>query len=72
VDNRFSSEFDQRTNYKTRTVLACPILERGRCIGVLQCVNKLSGHFTKDDEALLEILAEFSRTVLTNAMDHDE
>jgi len=39
---------------------------------VLQCVNKLEGHFSKDDEALLKILAEFSRVVLNNAINHDE
>lgn len=59
-------------NYKTKTLLVCPIVDNERCIGVLQCVNKLDGHFTKDDEALLWILAEFSKVVLNNAMNHDE
>jgi signal transduction protein with GAF and PtsI domain len=72
VDNRFNSDMDIKTNYKTRTVLACPIMERDRCLGVLQCVNKNTGHFNNDDEALLTILADFSRTVLTNTMNHDE
>jgi ferredoxin len=47
-------------------------MDRDRCLGVLQCVNKLEGHFSKDDEALLLILAEFSRVVLNNAINHDE
>lgn len=50
----------------------CPILDGERCLGVLQCVNKLEGHFSKDDEALLMILAEFSKVVLNNAINHDE
>lgn len=35
-------------------------------------MNKLDGHFSKEDEALLMILAEFSKVVLNNAINHDE
>jgi GAF domain-containing protein len=72
LDQRFNQDVDVQTNYKTKSLLVCPILDGERCLGVLQCVNKLEGHFTKDDEALLMILAEFSRVVLNNAMNHDE
>lgn len=72
LDQRFNREIDQRTNYKTKTLLVCPIVDHDKCLGVLQCVNKLEGHFSKDDEALLLILAEFSRVVLNNAINHDE
>jgi signal transduction protein with GAF and PtsI domain len=53
-------------------LLVCPILDHDKCLGVLQCVNKLEGHFSKDDEALLLILAEFSRVVLNNAIHNDQ
>ncbi|CAD8063546.1 unnamed protein product [Paramecium primaurelia] len=70
-DQRFNSQQDIKNNYKTKTLLVCPIMENDKCVGVLQCVNKQSGYFTKDDEALLQIMCEFSRSVLKNAMNHD-
>lgn len=60
-----------KNNYKTKTLLVCPILDHDKCIGVLQCVNKHSGYFNKDDEALLSIMCEFSKSVIKNAMNHD-
>ncbi|CAK80518.1 unnamed protein product (macronuclear) [Paramecium tetraurelia] len=70
-DQRFNSQQDIKNNYKTKTLLVCPIMENEKCVGVLQCVNKQSGYFTKDDEALLQIMREFSRSVQKNAMNHD-
>ncbi|CAD8079328.1 unnamed protein product [Paramecium sonneborni] len=70
-DQRFNSQQDIKNNYKTKTLLVCPIMENDKCVGVLQCVNKQSGYFTKDDEALLQIMCEFSRSVLKNALNHD-
>lgn len=31
------------SNYRTRTILALPIVEKDNCIGVLQCINKFNG-----------------------------
>lgn len=41
---------DQKINYKTKTILACPILEGEKCLGVLECINKIDGVFSKEDE----------------------
>ncbi|KAM3143197.1 hypothetical protein pb186bvf_004783 [Paramecium bursaria] len=71
LDQRFNPAMDIKTNYKTQTLLVCPVIEGDKCIGVLQCVNKKEGYFTKDDEALLQILSEFSRSVLKNALNYD-
>ncbi|CAD8193247.1 unnamed protein product [Paramecium octaurelia] len=70
-DQRFNTQQDVKNNYKTKTVLVSPILDGDKCMGVLQCVNKSNGYFTKDDEALLQIMGEFSKSVLKNAMNHD-
>ncbi|CAD8127241.1 unnamed protein product [Paramecium sonneborni] len=70
-DQRFNTQQDVKNNYKTKTVLVSPILDGDKCMGVLQCVNKQNGYFTKDDEALLQIMGEFSKSVLKNAMNHD-
>ncbi|CAD8045055.1 unnamed protein product [Paramecium primaurelia] len=70
-DQRFNTQQDAKNNYKTKTLLVSPILDGDKCVGVLQCVNKSNGFFTKDDEALLQIMAEFSKSVLKNALNHD-
>ncbi|CAD8185853.1 unnamed protein product [Paramecium pentaurelia] len=70
-DQRFNTQQDVKNNYKTKTLLISPILDGDKCMGVLQCVNKSNGYFTKDDEALLQIMGEFSKSVLKNAMNHD-
>ena len=40
MDNRFNKKFDLENNYKTNTILASPMISKGKCIGVLQCINK--------------------------------
>ncbi|KAL4507068.1 hypothetical protein ABPG72_001861 [Tetrahymena utriculariae] len=73
ADERFNKDFDKKMNYKSRTILCVPIIdEHGRVLGTIQCINKLNGHFTKDDEALLMVIADFSRIVLKNAINYDE
>ena len=46
TDNRFNNENDKKLNYKTKTILACPIMEGSKCLGVLQCINKHDNVFT--------------------------
>ncbi|HVO11307.1 MAG TPA: GAF domain-containing protein [Vicinamibacteria bacterium] len=50
----FNPAIDQRTGFRTRSVLCMPIRNaQGEVIGVTQVVNKRLGTFTKDDERLL-------------------
>lgn len=58
-DERFSRDIDKAMNYKTNTILAYPIFDKdgNNVIGVIQCVNKLKGYFTKDDEGLMLIVS---------------
>ncbi|CAD8128035.1 unnamed protein product [Paramecium sonneborni] len=69
-DQRFNTQQDVKNNYKTKTVLVSPILDGEKCMGVLQCVNKQNGYFTKDDEALLQIMGEFSKNAYLNKLRH--
>ena len=49
-DPRFNSAFDAKTRYRTRSMLACPVLDSdGRWIAVIQAINKFGGSFTPDD-----------------------
>ena len=52
TDPRLYPEIDRATGYRTRTVLAAPILDTRRAIrGVVQVINKHAGPFTPSDEA---------------------
>ena len=55
----FSSEIDQKTGYKTKTLLCMPIMIQGNVIGVVQMINKKSGHFNKSDEESFETFAVY-------------
>lgn len=68
-DERFNKEVDRITHYKTNTILCAPIYDRDEStiIGVLQCVNKLKGYFTKDDEGLIKIICQLASMSLRNA-----
>jgi signal transduction histidine kinase len=57
-DPRFDPSTDQRTGFRTRSILVAPIDSRDRRrLGVLQVVNKRDGTFTQDDEEFAQALA---------------
>jgi Nif-specific regulatory protein len=58
TDPRFYPAIDRATGYRTRTILAVPILDGRRATrGVVQVINKHSGPFSPQDEAFLAALA---------------
>jgi GAF domain-containing protein len=38
----FSADYDRTTGYRTRAMLCAPLITRGRTLGVIQIINKLS------------------------------
>lgn len=57
-DPRFDPSTDQRTGFRTRSILVAPIDSRDRRrLGVLQVVNKRDGTFGQDDEDFALALA---------------
>ncbi len=57
-DPRFDPSTDQRTGFRTRTILVAPIDSRDRRrLGVLQVMNKRDGLFGADDERFVRALA---------------
>ena len=57
-DPRFNRAVDQRTGYRTRTILAIPLLDHdGQLVGVAQVLNRREGAFDSADERLAEGLA---------------
>jgi putative nucleotidyltransferase with HDIG domain len=70
----FDRSFDQRNNFRTRSVLCLPIQGRtGQNIGVLQVINKKGkDHFDRRDEVFLKGLTSQVGIALENSLLIDE
>jgi Nif-specific regulatory protein len=65
ADPRFHATVDQKTGYRTRSVLAAPVRDStGEVIGVLQLLNARRGTFLADDEVRVVALAGQAGSVL--------
>jgi len=57
-DSRFNPSVDERTGYRTESMVCVPVRTLGgEIIGVIQCLNKRNGRFTEDD---LDLLSEMT------------
>ncbi len=69
----FNKEVDKSTGFRTRSVLSAPIRNREKeLIGVTQVINKMSGHFDKEDEELLKTISSEIAVALENAQLFDQ
>ena len=58
LDDRFDRSFDAKSGYRTRTILAVPLLDdEGGLVGVAQVLNRAEGTFTEHDELVARSLA---------------
>ena len=54
-DPQFNKAMDQATGFVTRSLLCVPLRTvKGEIVGVVQCLNKIDGHFTEQDQVLLD------------------
>jgi len=68
---RFDPTFDQRLNYRTKSLLSLPIRHHsGEIVGVLQLLNAQSGTFSNDDIGFLTKLSGHMAMALENAQLH--
>ena len=62
-DERFESTLDERTGWRTHSVLCAPVHgRRDDLIGVLEVVNKRIGIFDESDEGLVRVFADQAAT----------
>lgn len=67
-DERFDPEVDRNTGYRTRSLLSVPMRGgKGNVLGVIQVLNRSSGHFTLEDERLLEAVSSQVAIAVENA-----
>ena len=68
-DPRFDRSVDQRTGYRTRSMLCVPLKSAsGESVGVVQAINKHAGLFSPDDLATLEAVAGIVAIAIENAI----
>ena len=69
---RFSRDYDKKTHYRTKAMLCVPLKVRGRIIGVIQVINKLSEPyvFTDDELDMLITIAGSAAVAIDTAKMH--
>ncbi len=71
-DPRWFSNFDQESNFTTRSILCVPLQAKGQTIGAIEAMNKEKGLFNQEDLRLLTSLAAPAATAIENAQLYEE
>jgi signal transduction histidine kinase len=67
-DPRFYPGADQITHFKTRSLLAVPLVDKDALIGVIEVLNKVGGGaFSDADLHVMEMFSSLAATAITNA-----
>lgn len=73
ADPRFDRSLDQKSGFRTRSMLCVPITNRGeRIVGVLQLLNKTDGAFGTGDLDFLSGISDHMAIAMENATLHME
>lgn len=69
----FDNKVDQVSGFKTKSLIAVPIVFQGRVLGVIELINTLqNSEFSDTDLHVLETIADFSAIALNNAIIHEQ
>ena len=63
----FFSAIAKATGFTTRSVLCVPMISQGRVIGVIEVLNKKNGHFSAEDQQLLQSIASSVSIAIENS-----
>ena len=67
-DPRWTQKADKTTKFKTRAILAVPMMVQGNLVGVMEVINRQDGApFTENDAQLLETFASQAGIAIENA-----
>jgi class 3 adenylate cyclase len=64
---QFFPVIDEVSGFRTRSALCVPMISQGRVTGVIEVLNKVSGHFDTNDRDLLQAIAASVSIALENA-----
>ncbi len=71
-DNRFYPEIDRKTGFKTKNLLAYPLIVQRKIIGVIEAINKKKGEFTSNDIEVVSLISSSAAVGLQNAFLYKE
>ncbi len=67
TEARHFKQVDLAAEFKTRSILAVPVIYQGETLGVLEAINKNDkAHYTEDDLTILETLASLAAVAIQN------
>ncbi len=73
ADPRFDRSVDEKTGFRTRSLLCVPLKNRnGEVIGVIEAINKRNGPFSRRDEDVLRALSTNLAMFVENTIISDE
>lgn len=70
-DPRFSAATDKRNGFKTKNLLAFPLVHRARSVGVVELINKAGGFKTVDLKEMQAIGAQISVLFVKNRFEEE-
>lgn len=66
-DPRFCADYDQKSNFETKSLICVPLLRKERLLGVMQVINKKEGDvFQERDLSIFETLASQCSIAIEN------
>ncbi|HAF96192.1 MAG: hypothetical protein A2X34_10270 [Elusimicrobia bacterium GWC2_51_8] len=66
-DPRHSKKADAKSGYTTRSLLTCPMIIKGKVIGVVQAINRTDGDFSETDKNNFEAFASQAAIAIENS-----
>lgn len=67
-DQRFTGKVDKSTSFVTHSILAVPLISKGKLIGVVEAINKeLNGLFTDQDREAFEVFGSQAAVAIENS-----
>jgi putative nucleotidyltransferase with HDIG domain len=71
-DERFDSHVDDTTGFKTRSILCVPMKKKGKIIGVIELLNKMSGKYLRKDIEMVTYLADQAAISIERAQFYED
>ena len=67
ADPRHAQKVDNKSGFVTRALLTCPMVIKGKVIGVVQAINKTDGDFVEADKNNFEAFASQAAIAIENS-----
>ena len=71
-DPRWDESYDEKTGFRTRSMICVPIKFHDKILGVIEVIDKKEGEFTSRDLRVLEVLAAQTGAAIENATIHGQ